>query len=325
MEAEADGFVVAQRAEVDMPVWLEDDAASADARADHAAQRPLVLRQPLERGVKRLAQPSARRAGIHMNDDIVALGVEHELRLAGPPQFREVGAEQEEAVERAALLRARVVDLAALGLVAVPAPDIGRLLQLGDADGLAAQRTGTAGLAGGGLSKVSSQRWHRKGSLADLRWRDVCRVRNIVSHHAPTPIGIQIILAPAWCRRPTRYRKPTGQQRWPDPLRLGSLFSPIRASCWSGLCPLPSGSYHLPRQLIIPLALVRDRPERAGLCPGQVCHLHDHLRSDPMHARQLKRGAEARLARRRLVERHTLHLQGSKHAGQALQLGFRED
>jgi hypothetical protein len=45
----------------------------------------------------------------------------------------------------------------------VPAPDIGRLLQLGDADDLAAQRTGTAGLAGGGLSKVSSQRCHPKG------------------------------------------------------------------------------------------------------------------------------------------------------------------
>src|SRR5215831_11092578 len=98
MEAEADGFVIAQRAEVDMPVGLEDDAASADARADHAAQRPLVLRQPLERGVKRLAQPGAGRAGIDMDDDVVALAVEHELRLAGPPQFREVGAEQEEAV-----------------------------------------------------------------------------------------------------------------------------------------------------------------------------------------------------------------------------------
>ena len=124
-----------------------------DARADHAAQRPLALRQPLECGVKRLAQPGGRRAGINMDDDVVALAIERELRLAGPPRFREVGAEQEETVERAALLRARVVDLVALGFVAVPAPDIGRLLQLGDADDLAAQRTGTAGLAGGGLSK----------------------------------------------------------------------------------------------------------------------------------------------------------------------------
>lgn len=154
--AEAHALIVAQRAEVDMPIRLEDDAASADARADHAAQRPLVLRQPLERAVERLAQPGARRAGIDMDDDVVALAVEHELRLAGPPRFREVGVQQEKAVEGAALLRAGVVDVAALGLVAVAAPDIDRLLQLGDADDLAAQRAGAAGLAGGELGEVRS-------------------------------------------------------------------------------------------------------------------------------------------------------------------------
>ena len=157
MEAETDGLVVPQRADVDMPVRLEDDAALADARADHAAQRPLVLRQPLERGVERLVQPGARRAGIDMDDDVVALAVEHELRLAGPPRFREVGVQQEEAVEGAALLRARVVDLAAPGLVAVAAPDIDRLHQLGDADDLAAQCAGAAGFAGGGLGEVGHQ------------------------------------------------------------------------------------------------------------------------------------------------------------------------
>src|SRR4249919_1813743 len=101
MEAEADGLVVAQRAEVDMPVWLEDDAALADARADHAAQRPLVLRQPLERGVERLVQPGARRAGIDMDDDVVALAVEDELRLAGGRWLGGVGVGGGGAVEGA--------------------------------------------------------------------------------------------------------------------------------------------------------------------------------------------------------------------------------
>ena len=59
-------------------------------------------------------------------------------------------------------------------------------------------------------------------------------------------------------------------------------------------------------------------PQKATLCPRQIGHLHDHFRPHPVHALQLECRAEARLARRRLVERHALHLQRSKHAGQAL-------
>ena len=46
--------------------------------------------------------------------------------------------------------------------------------------------------------------------------------------------------------------------------------------------------HHLLLMFVFPLPLIRDRPQKPGLCPSQVCHLHDHLRSDPMHAGQLK-------------------------------------
>ena len=61
------------------------------------------------------------------------------------------------------------------------------------------------------------------------------------------------------------------------------------------LCPRPAvvaaleplmgnGPHYLPGRLILPLALIRDRPQKAALCPGQVCHFHDHLRPHPMRA-----------------------------------------
>jgi Protein of unknown function (DUF2924) len=34
---------------------------------------------------------------------------------------------------------------------------------------------------------------------------------------------------------------------------------------------------------ILPLTLIRDRPQKAALRPGQVCDFHDHFRPDPMH------------------------------------------
>src|SRR5215470_7718965 len=42
------------------------------------------------------------------------------------------------------------------------------------------------------------------------------------------------------------------------------------------------------------LALIRDSPQKAALCPGQVCYLHDHFRPHPMHARKLQRRAKPR-------------------------------
>ena len=45
-----------------------------------------------------------------------------------------------------------------------------------------------------------------------------------------------------------------------------------------------SGSHYLPSRLILTLALIRDRPQKAALCPGQVCHLYDYLGQHPMHS-----------------------------------------
>jgi hypothetical protein len=39
----------------------------------------------------------------------------------------------------------------------------------------------------------------------------------------------------------------------------------------------------LPRLLVLPLPLIRDRPQKAALCPGQVRYFHDHFRPHPMH------------------------------------------
>ena len=41
--------------------------------------------------------------------------------------------------------------------------------------------------------------------------------------------------------------------------------------------------HHLPRGLVLALTLIRDRPQKAALCPGQVCDFHDHFRPDSMN------------------------------------------
>jgi hypothetical protein len=42
-------------------------------------------------------------------------------------------------------------------------------------------------------------------------------------------------------------------------------------------------SHDLPRLLVLPLPLIRDRPQKAALCPGQVRYFHDHFRPHPVH------------------------------------------
>jgi hypothetical protein len=44
-----------------------------------------------------------------------------------------------------------------------------------------------------------------------------------------------------------------------------------------------NGPHYLPGRLILPLTLIRDRPQKATLCPGQVGYFHDHFRPHPMH------------------------------------------
>jgi hypothetical protein len=47
--------------------------------------------------------------------------------------------------------------------------------------------------------------------------------------------------------------------------------------------PMGNGPHYLLGRLILPLTLIRDRPQKAALCPGQVRHFHDHFRPHPMH------------------------------------------
>jgi hypothetical protein len=44
-----------------------------------------------------------------------------------------------------------------------------------------------------------------------------------------------------------------------------------------------NGPHYLPGRLIFTLALIRDGPHKATLCPGQVCHLYNDLRPHPVH------------------------------------------
>jgi hypothetical protein len=64
--------------------------------------------------------------------------------------------------------------------------------------------------------------------------------------------------------------------------RAGARKLPPDQGRW--LTPLMgNGPNYLPGGLILPLTLIGDRPQKAALCPGQVCHFHDHFRPDPMH------------------------------------------
>jgi hypothetical protein len=84
------------------------------------------------------------------------------------------------------------------------------------------------------------------------------------------------------------------------------------------------GANHLARGLVLALALIRHLSQQIFLGPTQIGDFDDKLGLDPMHTRQFEWRPEPAIARRRCAERHASGLQGSKTAGQALELGDRD-
>ena len=86
---------------------------------------------------------------------------------------------------------------------------------------------------------------------------------------------------------------------WPRPLRFERLLrmgnKPHHLLCW----------------LVFALRLIRDRPQKATLCPGQVGHFHDHFGPHPMHFGKLERRPEAVVAGWWGGKRHLRHLSGA--------------
>jgi hypothetical protein len=79
----------------------------------------------------------------------------------------------------------------------------------------------------------------------------------------------------------------------------------------------------LPSRLVLPLALIGDLSQQVVLGPGQVGHLDDDLRPNPMNLGKLERRSEAAVARRLLGERHALYMQRLQDARQAFQFLLR--
>jgi hypothetical protein len=120
------------------------------------------------------------------------------------------------------------------------------------------------------------------------------RTRKIVFVHRVEG-ALECMQCIQWAQRP-RQNRPRRTRSDLDPRRgrralpwadvATDVFEALSADRAKTLAlPMGNGSHYLPSRLIFTLALIRDRPQKAALCPGQVCYLHDHFRPDPMHAR----------------------------------------
>ncbi len=128
-----------------------------------------------------------------MDDDVVALAVKHELRLAGPPRLREVGVQQP-AGRRQWRVRVR----GDVGQYQVPeAPGASPIVVVGDANALAWHANGyPSGYKGSPRAGISDQLAALVGGPVELKATDATGWRNASAAVNP---GTGAAKAIVWC------------------------------------------------------------------------------------------------------------------------------